>query len=515
MNKKKTVRTVYGIAFFLQLAAEVFAAYVLYRLNMLPDKLMYAAVAGLVLLLCLTAGLMFIRSKCSKRHHKYVTTTGIIGLVLSVIITGCAVFGSYLAVRVNRTVEKVTTPPQVSDTIGVYVLANDPAQLIQDAKGYTFATTSAYDAENSQKTVEAIQEQLGTEIATKEYDSVFAMIDALYEEEVGAMILNEAYAGILTDVEDYADFDLKTRILYEYDITRPEPSKENEQEEQNEEKNEENSEAKPVQNIAVDPFVVYLSGSDTRNQMLATSRSDTNILMVVNPSTHEILLVNTPRDYYVPISVGGGAYDKLTHCGIYGIDCSMDTLSALYGIDINYYAQINFTGFEKLIDEIGGITVYSEQAWSNRGYDFVEGDNFMLGAKALVFARERYAFQSVDNQRGKNQMKVVSAVIDKATTSATLIQNYSGILESLEGMFATDIPSSDISELVKLQLSEGVHWDIHSYAVTGQGGNETTFSMPTTPSYVMFQNKELVQKGSDLMNRVLNGEKLSDADVAQ
>ena len=112
-------------------------------------------------------------------------------------------------------------------------------------------------------------------------------------------------------------------------------------------------------------------------------------------------------------------------------------------------------------------------------------------------------------------MKVVSAVIDKATTSSTLIQNYSGILESLEGMFATDIPSSDISELVKLQLSEGIHWDIHSYAVTGQGGNETTYSMPTTPSYVMFQNKELVQKGTDLMNRVLNGEKLSDADVAQ
>ena len=161
----------------------------------------------------------------------------------------------------------------------------------------------------------------------------------------------------------------------------------------------------------IKPFILYISGSDTRSKVLDISRSDVNILMAVNPQAKQVLLLNTPRDYYVKNPAGSGAYDKLTHLGIYGLDCSMKGLGNLYGVDVDYYAQINFTGFETLIDAIGGITVNSDEAFSAGGYDFVEGPNEMNGAKALAFARDRHHQASGDNARGKHQMMVIEAMI--------------------------------------------------------------------------------------------------------
>ena len=91
---------------------------------------------------------------------------------------------------------------------------------------------------------------------------------------------------------------------------------------------------------------VYISGSDTRDSTLsALTRSDVNIIASVNTKTGQVLLLSTPRDYYVPLSISGGVPDKLTHAGIYGIQVSMDTLSMLYDISIDYYFKVNFTGF--------------------------------------------------------------------------------------------------------------------------------------------------------------------------
>ena len=123
--------------------------------------------------------------------------------------------------------------------------------------------------------------------------------------------------------------------------------------------------------ITTDPFVVYISGSDTRNLTLTTSRSDVNILAVVNPSTKQVLLINTPRDYYVDTAASAGAKDKLTHCGMYGIDCSMATLGNLYDEHVDYYVQINFNGFKTIVDAVGGITVESERLSVPVRVDFI------------------------------------------------------------------------------------------------------------------------------------------------
>src|SRR5699024_4172286 len=117
-------------------------------------------------------------------------------------------------------------------------------------------------------------------------------------------------------------------------------------------------------------FTMYISGIDVAGDISTRSRSDVNILAVVNTNTHQVQLINTLRDYYVPLSISNGVKDKLTHAGIYGVDVSKDTLGMLYGIDINYYFRINFSGFQELIDALGGITVNSDVEFDAGGYHF-------------------------------------------------------------------------------------------------------------------------------------------------
>ena len=332
--------------------------------------------------------------------------------------------------------------------------------------------------------------------------------EALYSGEAGAIILNELYADMLEDTEDYESFEDDTRLLYEIEIMAVAEEETDEEEETTE------SAAVSVDDITTTPFIIYISGSDTRSTTLKKSRSDVNILMVVNPTTKQILLVNTPRDYYVQNSAGNWAYDKLTHCGIYGIDCSISTLENLYDVEVNYYIQMNFTGFETLIDDIGGITVYLDSGFTSRGYTFTSGYNTLDGAQALVLARERYSFATGDNERGKNQMKIITAVIEKITSSgSTILSNYSSILSSLENMFVTSLESGDISALVKMQLSDMSSWDINSFAVTGTGGYNTTYSAGSMRLYVMYQNESDVAQATELMNKVLAGETITDEDL--
>ncbi len=107
-----------------------------------------------------------------------------------------------------------------------------------------------------------------------------------------------------------------------------------------------------------------------------------------------MLLVSTPRDYFVPLSISGGIPDKLTHAGIYGVDVSMDTLGMLYDVNVDYYFRVNFGGFVDIINALGGITVHSDYEFvsSEGGYYFSQGENYVDGDQSLAFARERQAF---------------------------------------------------------------------------------------------------------------------------
>ena len=264
--------------------------------------------------------------------------------------------------------------------------------------------------------------------------------------------------------------------------------------------------------ITKEPFVVYLSGVDTRGDLTDKARSDVNIIAAVNPVTKQVVLINTPRDYYVDLA-GTNSKDKLTHAGLYGVQTSMDTLGNLYGVDVQHYIRINFAGFINIVDALGGVDVYSDQAFTSVGspgyYDpttFVEGWNHLDGKAALAFARERHAFASGDIQRGINQMKVIDAMLNKIKSPA-LLMGFTKILDAVSDSFVTSLSQNQISALVRMQLSDFAEWNIERYTVTGSSGSSTKcYSAKGQKLYVMKPDENSVAKAKEMIAAVLGGE---------
>ena len=469
-----------GIQFLITI---IFLSFLLY-LNVLPIKYFLP----LTLVLLLLAAYTFLTAQ-SKKFRTF-------GKILSIIFIALWSVGIYYTGYLNGMFGAVSGADTKTDIVNIYVMKEDSAKSIEDAKDYTFGILSKLDRENTDKTINAINSKLGSEIATREYESWTEMVRALYSGEIKAIILKSAFVNTIVETEGFETFSDDTRVLYENTIVTQIKTDTN-------------------KDLTSNVFTIYISGIDVYGPISTTSRSDVNIVAVVNPNTRQVLLLNTPRDYHIPLGLNGNPEDKLTHAGIYGVDVSMKTLGNLYGIDVDHYFRVNFTGFTKVIDALGGVEVNSEYTFTTRdgNYSFKKGINYLNGAQALGFARERYAFPSGDNQRGKNQMAVISAIISKMASSS-LLNDFSGLMNSMEGSFETSMSSSQISALVRMQLSEGGSWNVVSYAVTGSSSSSsTTFSMPGTDIYVMEPDYTTVEKAKELIKKIYNGETISAADT--
>ena len=505
-NKSKKWKVVAGIILAFQALISIIAVGFVVWLNLLPTT--YLALIGFILVWLWTVVYYFLYSRVKKKKGKKLTaqkkrrklyTKRSIGCIISAATMVLCVVASSMMWQAGNAISNIADNVVVTDTVSVYALADNLAESVADIKDGVFAITQNYDFEHTKTTIDKINENLGQDIKTQNYDTVFDMVDALYAGNVDAMILNTAYVDVIESQKGYEDFSTKTKTLYDHEVQST-VAKDN---------------TDSTKNITQDPFVVYISGSDTRNLKLATSRSDVNIIAVVNPKTKQVLLLNTPRDYYVQTTVSGEMRDKLTHCGVYGIDCSMGTLGNLYQENVDYYVQINFNGFSTMIDAIGGITIDSEKSFrtSEGGYYISQGTNQLNGTVALSYVRERKAFADGDNARGRHQMQAIEAIIQKVSSGTTVLNNYSAILNSMEGMFTTNMSSSDISALVRMQLSDMASWNVKSFAVSGQGSSQKTYSMPTKRSYVMYPDETQINYARILVDKVINGVILSDEDM--
>lgn len=515
MKSSKFLSVVLILLWVLLLVAEVLTGLLVWRLDMLPGKYMLI-LAALFALVWIGIGLMILLPRKTKGNN---IRCGVGCLLATLMVVGCMAVSGVVS-DVHDTMTEVAKPSAPGGIrMAVYIRADDPAESLESAKGYTFATMEGYEVQRTAHVVSYLSSKLGEEVVPVSYNGIADMLDALYAKDVDAVILNSAYLTILESVDGYSDFESRTKVLCEVELIEqvPPQSQPNPDDEGNQEDDKDDTvpvittKPKP-EDLTNTPFIVYISGSDTRSSKLTTGNSDVNILAIVNPVTKQVLLLNTPRDYYIPNPAGGGALDKLTHCGIYGAECSMQALGDLYGMGIDYYAKINFTGFETLIDAIGGITVYSDVSFSKPNVTVYEGENYFNGSQALAFARERKLLAGGDNARGKNQMKVIKAVLQKMMSGA-IITKYADVLDSLEGMFETSMDRSEINSLVKMQLSDMASWNIQSFAVTGEGDSKTNYSLPGMSVYVMLPDEELVAQASGLINKVVNGEILTEADL--
>ena len=482
-----TIGVVLGV---IQAVASVVFMIALFVLDMLPVKYL-AIIAGLLLIALL---IVFTSQLLSKKK-------GIAGKIFSVLMSVILAVGSFYIFKANGTVSEISGSGTKVDKVVVAVLADDPAESIQDAKDYSFGVQYALKGEEIQETVGAINEELGSAIAETEYRSVQEQATALPNGDVQAIIYNEAYNGILS--EEFGDFGNSIKVIYSHSI----------------ETKVENNAAEQVE-VKDDTFTVYISGIDVYGAIETNSRSDVNIMAVVNPTSHQILLVTTPRDYYVEIpGISGGELDKLTHAGIYGVDASMATLGQLYDTTIDFYARVNFTSLVEMVDALGGVDVYSEQAFTTSEdtglvMNVVQGENHFNGQQALAFSRERMNVDGGDFQRGKNQQAVITAMIKKAVSPAILV-GANGILNSVSGNVDTNMSQDQIQTLIKTQLSDGGAWNIKSVAAEGTGDQQYCFSSPGSLLYVTQPDPNSVASIKAMIDSVENGEVFTDSEVVQ
>lgn len=460
------------------------------QLNVLPEKFLAVLIAVLIVVFMYMALFMFVRIRAFVAMWRK-----IVSFILAVIVACGCILISKVALDAYQLVNGMANSTANVRNTYVLVLNDDSARALSDTEGYRYAALENYDIAHTEQMIQRVESETKSDISIKYFSNVSTMVDALYNKQTDALIMNGASISLLAEQEDYKDFLIRTRLLY----TLPYETESNDD---------------TVDFSTKKPFAVYISGSDTRSSKLEVGRSDVNILVIVNPVTKQILLVNTPRDYYVPNPAGNGILDKLTHCSNYGVDCSIEALEGLYEVDISYYARINFVGFEALIDAIDGVTIFSEERFMANGRSFIDyGENHLMGQAALDFSRDRYHVSGGDRTRGKNQMKVLTAVIKKMTSSSTLISNYGPIMKSLEGMFATNFQNDEISEIVKMQLGEMPQWNIQSYAVSGSGDMQETYSWPGEKLWVMQPDMKTVEYARELVQRALDGEILTAEDM--
>lgn len=504
----------------LMLISQISAVVAVCRLGMLPTVLVILIILVFLAYDCLVGYFMFLRGKkvprkmAKKVTHKRRLIASVLALIM---LIGCVVI-SRVANDVRKTFEAAQKAQQeqlrseaesgIKRT--VYVRSFDTAESLADAASYSFGILEGYDDENTAQAVAAIEAEIGSTINTKSYLSVFEMANALMAGQLDAMVLNSGYISILEADDRYSMFSENTRVLADVKI-------EGSGEELDGSGLLLNAEADIAENGKLKPFIMYISGSDSREGTLdGNTRSDVNILAVVNPETRQVLLLNTPRDYYVPMPRAEGTFDKLTHCGVYGISCSMQALAALYEHDIQYYAQLNFEGLEKLVDAIGGITIESDVAFTlyQKVGKIKVGENNLNGKLALAYARTRKGLDGGDLARGNHQMQVIKAIVDKATSGTTIITNYTAIMDSIDGMFVMNVPMSLIGEVMKRQLADMSGWNIMSYTVRGEGGYSECYSAPGEQLYVLIPYESHINKAKQLIDMVINGETLTEQAVA-
>ncbi len=413
---------------------------------------------------------------------KYKLSSRLMSLILTIVllVTNIAVLKS------DRLISSVSGADEEFYTLSVVVLKDAHIDSIEDLKNKQIGFMSRDEENNTyfKQQLKSLKKQNAQEVL---YDTIDDLVLALYDKKVSAIVINESQRSLLT-LED-KDLEKDTKIIWQIErVVKV-------------------SEGVEPGSTVSEPFTVFISGIDQYGRVSEVRNCDVNMLVTVNPITHQVLLTSIPRDYYVMLP-SKGQKDKLTHAGNYGVSESMKALENLFDIDIDYYVKVNFTSVVDIIEAIGGIEVYSDRAFipdSRKEARVVEGWQHMNGDLALAFARERYAYPDGDNQRVRNQQTVLKAVVKKILSPA-IITNYASLLEALEGCFETSMTSRQLKQLVQKQIRTMASWEFLSCQVSGFDGSEYTFSYPHQELYVMIPDEKSVEKCSGYIHTIMANE---------
>lgn len=443
------------------LALSGFAVYQIVTLNVLPSKLLLPVILMIVILNAILILLI--------NFATHAIWTKVISVIL-VILVGCTMgFGNVYLYETYSTLTSVTGAEKgsIKNTISV-ITKTDHDEEIQSLKSEKIGVLRNIDSVGTKKCQKKLEKY---SFSYKKYDNLQALVKALYEDEIQAIVMNEIYRANVEEMEEYSGFSNETKSIYQtvyYTNNK--------------------NDALVVDDITKNPFTIFVSGNDTYGDIDELSRSDVDMIVTVNPTTSTVLMVNIPRDYYVQTSYG---HDKLTHTGMYGIEETKQTVENLLGIDINYTFRVNFSSAEDIVDALDGVDIEVPEGmaverlnadWALEGVH--EGWNHLNGARALAYARERHAYVDGDIQRAKNQQQVLEAIIKKAASSK-ILTNYTKLLKSFKNAFDTNMSTNEITALLQYELQAMPNWKFQNYVLRGTNSSAVCASMAQELSVVM------------------------------
>ena len=451
----------------------VFLLFLIFKYNMLAFRYLNIVVTVLIVALAILC-FFLIWSKKAKNLT-------LILLLLGILINGTSLFA--VSQFIGFTSRLNATSNYSNYSMSIAVLADSPIENISQVTSVMGPTGT--DKDNIQQLMNDLKATQNKELTVEESSSYLAAYKSLLAGDTKAIILNSVFENIIES--EYPDYASKIKKIYTKELTKT---------------------VETPKDVKGDSFNVYISGIDTYGPISSVSRSDVNIIMTVNRETKKILLTTTPRDSYVSIADGGNNQkDKLTHAGIYGVDASIHTLENLYGIDLNYYARLNFTSFLKLIDLLGGVDVYNDQEFTahTNGKFYPVGNVHLDSEQALGFVRERYSLADGDRDRGRNQQKVIVAILQKLTSTEAL-KNYDSIIKGLQDSLQTNMPLETMMNLVNAQLESGGTYKINSQDLKGTGRMDLpSYAMPESNLYMMEISDSSLESVKAAINDVMEG----------
>lgn len=467
----KGFKLLYIIMYILFLITFVFLGFELFTFNVIPNKYLFIIVGIMILcLLLISLGFKFIKRKIFKVF--------LIGFELLLIAIG--IVASLYIYRTNDFFSNVKSIQNETDIYYVIVEKNSGYKKLSDLNNKNIGIFMEND-----KATKKLEGKI--KFSKVDVENILQVISKF--NSFDGVYLNSAYYDLICDEnKGFAD---KVRIIEKIIIT---------------------SKSEIVDSnvdVVKDSFNILISGIDTGGPIGVTSRSDVNIVMTINPETHEILLTHIPRDFYVYLHGITSSKDKLTHSGIYGVDMTLKTVEDLLDIDINYYIRVNFTTVEKVVDAIGGIDVVSDMSFSEYGYSFKKGVNHLDGENALMFSRIRHVLPGGDRARGKHQEAVITAIFNKVTTSEVLLKDYNKLLSSLSDTFQTNLKTNDFKKIIKHQIDGMYSWNINSISVDGTSSKDYCYSLGQS-AYVMIPDDSTVDNAHKYIKGMIGGKRYSE-----
>lgn len=490
-KRKPIILTIFFI--ILSLIMVVFASGIIYqiiKLQVLPDKL----VVPIILIIVLFTAIMLVLLN----FFTHGIATRIIYTFLIIAVSVVYGFGNFYLYSTSKTLTKVTTQTGiVKNTVSVIALSSSSMSDVSDLNNTKVGSLKTIGKEGTQKCLKDIKKN-NVYVNNKKYDNVPGLIKALYDGDVDAVILNEAYRSNVLELEGYNAFNDETKVIHQTVFYTNDTN-----------------DALAVSDITTTPFNILISGNDSFGKLDEVSRSDVDMIVTVNPVTSTVLMTSIPRDSYVQeycedYACNYGANDKLTHTGIYGVDTTRDTIEQLLDIDINYTYRVNFTSMIDIVDALGGVDIDVDEGmavskfYSDSTLEGVhEGTNHLNGKRALAYSRERKAYLDGDSQRARNQQQVLQAMVKKAT-SPELLKNYSSILNAISGAFDTNMTSDEITSFIKYQIQAMPGWKFEQYVLKGYSDMQVSAELGSAVSVIMLY-QDSIRVASEKIQAVLDG----------